>query len=340
MSRSLAQKLFLLIAVSLFITHDCHAMQAQGFNSAAAAATDGESSSDKQSPDITGLVRECDRHGALMHRSLPEYTYNLVKVKRTLDDHGKVMRELVQSFEAYPIQGQHVLIQISQNGSALSPREVAEERRLAGEELEKAEREAHKRFEEALKNYENPPTTATAVSDEPGRYLLAGVFVSYGGKYTNILIDLSEFLRSCEFSSPRRELVNKREVIALSFRPRADVKFPAQMAFISKLNGTVWIDLADKVVTRLEGWPLQKSAPEQSAAHEAQPASDSEPAVIYQQVRLSTGVWVPSLIRMNAGGNAALFNGLNWDVMFQFKDYKRFSTDVGGIELEKPKKHP
>jgi hypothetical protein len=359
MPRFLAQTVFLFIAGCLFLTLDCQKLRAQGFTNAApaAAATDAGTRTDKQLPDISGLVRECDLHGALMHRSLSEYTYTLVKVKRVLNDHNKVMRELVQAFEAYPIPGQHVLIQISENGTALSPREVAEERRLAGEELARAERDTQKR-DEALAAAAAKEATAKEAIDNPGKYLVAGVSVRANGKYFNVLIDLSEFLRSCEFSNPRREMVGKREAIVLSFRSRAGVKFPFDMTFMSKLNGTIWIDAEDKVVARLEGWPLAttppetkavtetKAAPETKTAHEAQAARQSqdarqsEAAVIYQQVRLPTGVWVPSLIRMNAGGNGALFNGLNWDVMFEFSDYKRYSTDVEGVKLEKPKRHP
>jgi hypothetical protein len=342
---------FILIAGCLFITLDCQKLRAQGFTDSAAAtaaATDASMRTDKQLLDISGLVRESDLHGALMHRHLSEYTYTLVKIKRVLNDHNKVTRELVQSFEAYPIPGQHVLIQLSENGNALSPRQVAEGRRLAGEELERSERMAQKRNETVAA----AAVTAAAMeaTDNPGKYLIAGVSVNANGKYFNVLIDLSEFLRSCEFSNPRREMIGKREAIILNFRSRADAKFSVDMTFMSKLHGTVWIDTEDKVVSRLEGWPLAttetKNSTETKTAHESQTSKQpqdsrqSEAAVIYQQVRLSTGVWVPSLIRMNAGGDIALFNGLNWDVMFEFSDYKRFSTDVEGVQLEKPKRNP
>jgi hypothetical protein len=334
------------------MTLDCQTLRAQGFtNTDAAAAKDAEARTDTQPFDISGLVRESDLHGALMHRRLNEYTYTLVKIKRVLNDHNKVTREVVQSFEAYPCPGQHVLIQLSQNGNALPPDEVATQRRLAGEELERAEREALKRREAVAA----PAAAAMEATDNPGKYLVAGISVSSNGKYLNALIDLSEFLRSGEFSNPHRDMLGKREAIVLNFRSRADVKFPANMSFMSKLSGTVWIDAEDKVVVRLEGWPVTatspeakpatadiKAATEMKTAHEVQDSretqdsSESQAAIIYQQVRLPTGVWVPSLIRMNAGGDPALFNGLNWDVMFRFSDYKRYSTDVEGVQLEKP----
>jgi hypothetical protein len=336
MFRSLTQTIFILIAVGLLMTMDCRTERAQGF-SGASVNSNSEKRPDKDLSDIYELVRESDTHGALMHKRLGDYTYTLIKIKRKLNEHGKAIRERVQSFEAFPVQGQHVLVQITENGSALTAREVAEQRRRAGEALVYAEREAQKHKDDVQ-----------VVTDDSGRYLRVAVVVNSGGKFSDVLIDLSAFLRSCEFSAPRHEKIGTREAIALSFRPRAGIKLPDQMSFISKLSGTIWIDIADKVVTRLEGWPLSRPAQGDKAAHEGQTSSQSEAqavkqseaAIIYQQVRLPTGVWVPSLIRMNAGGDAALFNGLNWDVMFQYSDYKRFSTDVGGIEFEKPKDKP
>ena len=70
------------------------------------------------------------------------------------------------------------------------------------------------------------------------------------------------------------------------------------------------------------------------------PVADAQPPraslVLYQQARLPTGVWAPTLIRINSGGDAALFGGLNWDVVLEFSDYKEFSTGVQSIEFPPP----
>lgn len=329
MSGSFAQTVFLVIAAGLLMTFDCHAQRVQNLTSKSGTASEAISI-DQLLSDIPRLVRESDLRGSLMHRKLSEYTYSLKKIKRTLNERGKATHELVQGFEAYPVMGQHVLIQLTENGVALPGRRVAEERRRAGEALEQAEQNALKR---------NTDDDATISA----RHLQAGVFGNPGGKPSNILIDLSEMLRSCEFSSPRRDRIGTREAIALDFRPRAGVTHPVNLAFINRLHGTIWIDVADRVVTRLEGWPLPPPLLAQNRvatqAREETPKL-TEAALVYQQMRLSAGVWVPSLIRMNAGGDTTLFNGLNWDVMFEFSDYKRYSTDVGDIKLERPKEQP
>ena len=60
----------------------------------------------------------------------------------------------------------------------------------------------------------------------------------------------------------------------------------------------------------------------------ASTATDHEAALIYQQDRQSNGLWFPTLIRVNARGHTDLFNGLNWDVVFEFSGYQRFNTSA------------
>ena len=65
--------------------------------------------------------------------------------------------------------------------------------------------------------------------------------------------EISQFLRVCEFVSPRRERFADRDVIVFDFRPRAGFR-PANRneSLIAKLVGAVWIDPVDKQVIRLE----------------------------------------------------------------------------------------
>ncbi|HZS05118.1 MAG TPA: hypothetical protein VFD58_09815 [Blastocatellia bacterium] len=43
---------------------------------------------------------------------------------------------------------------------------------------------------------------------------------------------------------------------------------------------------------------------------------------------------------MNAGGRSDLFDGLNWDVIFEFSNYQRFDTNAGEMILNSPGKAP
>ncbi|HXG66409.1 MAG TPA: hypothetical protein VNO70_15020 [Blastocatellia bacterium] len=267
--------------------------------------------------DAAELVRECDANGVAMHGSLPEYTYTLTKVKRTLNEKGEIKKEITQVFEAYPSRNQHILIQVSENGHPLPGWKVATLRKRAGQELVIAEREEQQ-------------YNGAEANGRTKRHLAAGVKWQSPSKYTAITLELSAFLRNCEFHSPRSERLGDREAIVLSFRPRLGSHLPRNLAYIGKVAGNVWIDPADKVVIKLEGWPVAEVA----ADGMARPSQ--EPVFLYQQERMPAGVWLPSMIRMNARGDESLYDGLNWDVVFTFSEYRRFSTGVEDVKIHKP----
>ena len=49
-------------------------------------------------------------------------------------------------------------------------------------------------------------------------------------------------------------------------------------------------------------------------------------------MRLPSGLWFLKRIRLNAIGKAALFNGTDKDMTFEFSQYQRFATEVKDIQ--------
>jgi tetratricopeptide (TPR) repeat protein len=290
-------------------------------HAAAPAATTGEIKElvepvEALSPENAELLSQCRVNGGTMHKQLFNYTYTLKKTRRVLNHRGAPLNTDEQVFEAYPIRGEHVLIRISVNG-APSPT-LAEERRRAVKQLEEAERR------------QGEPAGAGGTPKPEDGYVSAGVFGNSDGQPGYVSIDVSAFLRSCEFFSPRLEKIDGRDTLVLNFRRRAGIALPLSQAYISKLVGTIWIDQADKILLRLEAWPASRSAFDllQSTAPR------DEAALIYQQRRLANGLWFPTMIRMNAGGRPELFAGLNWDVLFEFSNYQRFESNAGNVIIK------
>jgi hypothetical protein len=277
--------------------------------------------------DIPALVRESDFNGATSHERLLDYTYTQKRTRRKLDTHSKVKDEDISIFEAYPVMGMHVLIRVSKNGSPVSEAKMLEARKRAGEDLTRAETAA---------TDQRTAVSKAAAGSNLKRHLSVGMMVgSSGKKSVSIFWDLSDFLRLCEFSAPRRDTLNNRETIVLDFRARSGLNFPKSKSFIARLVGRLWIDKLDHVVVRLEGW-IPSTAPLDNSKGLAA-ASPSKSAIVYEQARLPTGDWFPHYVRMNSGGDQTLFNGLNWDISFEFSDYKRFNTDIKQVEIEPPK---
>jgi len=272
-------------------------------------------------PEITEILQQSKTKGGAMHKQLLDYTYTLKKTRRVLDERGNPVSSEEQVFEAYPIRGEHVLIRLSLNGSPSA--KLADDRKRAVKQLEEAERQV------------SQPATGDGRA-EASDYVSAGVSGIYARKSGYVSINVSAFLRACEFFSPREEKVAGRDTLALNFRRRASADLPSNQSYISKLVGTIWIDQADHVITRLEAWPAAQAAFDllQSTA----PRDDA--ALIYQQRRQDNGLWFPSLIRMNAGGRAELFDGLNWDVVFEFSDYQRFNTSASDAIINSRAKNP
>ena len=268
--------------------------------------------------DVAEFLRACDRNGAQVHRQLLNYTYRLRKIRRELNDQGKAVVEQAQEFEAYPVRGQHILIQLTQNGLPLSDAEVAWQRRRAGEKLERAEREA-----------EQQKQADRAAEDEAEGYPAAGVYGRVQRRIIAITIDPATVLRAGDLTAPRLEPLGDRPTVVFDFRLRPGAELPPQRAYLARLTGRVWIDVADKVIARIEAWPT-----DESRKTDPPQAAGAEPRLVYQQTKLATGAWVPTLMRINSGGNPALFNGLNWDVAFVFTDYKQFKTSVEELKVE------
>ncbi len=263
------------------------------------------------SPEYVELLRQAEASGVSAHTRLLDFTYQLKKTHRVLNERGIGVQTQEQIFEAYPIRGEHVLILLSRNGQA--SRTMSEDRRMAAKQLEEATRPGKSGSAQEM-----------AAEKELEGYITAGATGVYQGRTGYVSINVSTILQSCEFFSPRVETVSGRQMVVLNYRHRAGMKLAGKHAYIAGLVGTVWIDQADRIVARLEGWPLTTAAfdlVQSTAPHD-------EAALIYQQGRQPDGSWFPTVIRMNAGGRAELFDGLNWDVVFEFGNYQRFNTSA------------
>jgi hypothetical protein len=274
--------------------------------------------------NIEEMSHACLKNGETMHKQLLEYTYNLKKIRRTLNENGKEMDKDEGIFEAYPVKGEHVLITLSRNGRRLPFREMEIARKMAGRELEIKARE-EERQKDRMEGQER----------EPDNYFSAGIIGKYRGRNGHISINPADFLHLCELSSPSLKQLNNRDVVILKFRPRANVRFPYPKAYIARLVGEVWIDATDNVLVRIEGWPSPDYLEESKPPH----AQAKEPVLIFEQKRQKDGNWFPTFIRMNSEGDESLFNGLNWDVEFEFTEYKKFNTGIGDVKVHSKEKN-
>ena len=241
-------------------------------------------------------------------------------------------KEKVTVYEVYPM-ADYGWVQklVVENGAPLSPERMAKEEKRVAEELEKAEREAPKLKQKREQKREERRAKRRAKAGDKSKSK------SPDEEEDDDDVEISTFLRACEFFSPRRERFRDRDVIVFDFRPRAGFK-PSNTGetIVSKLSGVIWIDPAERHVMRLEARLVDSFKMGGGLVASIKPGS----AFIFEQTRLPEGVWLPRFSQVNASARVFLFAGMSINQTREFNDYKRFSTKSGEDKLDAPKEKP
>jgi hypothetical protein len=249
--------------------------------------------------DVEALLREVQQHQAENRQHLTaEYVYRDKDTQRTFNERGEMTKELVQVFELYVLPQRRFVVRklISLNNVPLSPERAAEEEKRIAERLAKAEKQPEQ------------PSSGHSIA-----------------------LTLRDYLRACEFISPRRERLHDRAVIVLDFHPRPGfVPTINEEKIAATLTGTIWIDAADKMLMRLDA--RSPELKEKNAATRRPGAY-----LLHENIRLPEGVWVPSYSQLILLNKAYPFLGRDIHTTHEYSDYKRFSTNVQDAKTDEPK---
>ncbi len=254
-------------------------------------------------PGAVQFLQEAERNQAELERRVSEYTFMLKETERELNERGEVKKETVRVYEVYPLLGPKkisVRKLISENGVPLSPERAAKEERRVAEEIARAEREKDKKDDR----------------DEEEDF------------------KVTDFFRICEMVSPRYEEFRGRRTLVFDFRPRVGYRPRNRIeSVIARLGGTVWIDVADRQVARLEARLLRDFKVAGGLLASVRPGA----SVVFEQTRLPDGVWLPRLAEFNLAAKVLFFAKIEMSNRLEYSDYKRFGTAVEGIKIESPR---
>ena len=267
--------------------------------------------------DVKALVKESDCKGSGDMSS--DYTYVMESVKRERGKKGQIKEEVIVYEVFMPIlpngaRGDGVLLVISRNGVPVPPQELGKERWRAGERLEKEE-----------KRVASVPVSQAQTVAKVNGMLPLGSYERFNFGVDKAVVDVNTFLTNCELTLIRREQNEGREMLVFTFTPQPDAQFKDNEKYIAQLKGEIWIDVKDRIVTRLVGW--------QSATQLDQKA----PAVYYEMIRLPRGIWLPLVARINGADYPGLFDHISYNSSVTFSEYKRFLTEVKDQRLEPPR---
>ncbi len=268
--------------------------------------------------DVVGLLRAVARNQDLVEKRVTEYAYLQKETDRELTDKGELKKEKTRVYEVFPLAHREPIKKlISEDGVALSGDRAAKESKRVAEEFEKAERDRAKTEEKverrrAESKRKRGNKTDADENEDP---------------------EISQFLKVCEFVSPRREFFNGRESVVFDFRPRAGFK-PGNRSetLISKLVGVAWIDPIDKQVIRLEARLAEGFKMGGGLVLSLRPGA----GLVMEQTRMAEGVWLPRFAQVNLSAKVFLFRGIDVNKTIEWSDYRHFRSDVGDYKLDAP----
>lgn len=269
--------------------------------------------------DVAALLREVSRNQDQLEKRFAEYSFVQRETDREINNKGEVKKETVKVFEVFPITNREPVMKlISENGIPLAGERAAKEQKRVEEEFAKAERDKEKDEQRVEKKRTERERKKAARARE--------------GEDDDV--DISGFLRVCEFVSPRRERFRDRDAVVFDFRPRPGFKSSnRQEDLIAKLVGVVWIDPADKQVMRLEARLAEGFKMAGGLLVNLRPGA----AFVMEQTRMVEGVWLPRLAQINLSVKVLLFGGGDFNKTLEWSDYQHFSGDVGDYKLDAPK---
>ena len=268
--------------------------------------------------DVAVLLREVGSNQDEVEKRVTEYAFTQKEIDREINSKGELKKETVKVYEVYPVANRRPVEKlISENGIPLSAERAAREEKRVQEELLKAEREKEKDERDAVRRKAEQQKKNKAE-----------------GRDENEDPEISQFLRACEFVSPRRETFEGREAIVFDFRPRPGFK-PAnrEESLIAKLVGTIWIDPHDKQVIRLEARLAEGFKMAGGLLVSLKPGA----ALVMEQKRMTDGVWLPRYVQINLSVRVLLFGGGDYNKSIEWSNYKHFSGDVKDYKIEAPK---
>ncbi len=282
----------------------------------------GESAAQTSSSkiDIAKLIRAAQLNGEANSKKVFDYSW---KSKTLIEEfkRSRLLKKVEQEHEVYPSRGITFVVQklVAENGAPLPSKRAAKEQKRVDAELIHAELAASLRAE---------GETVAAKRTGCPTFGIWTVLDGAGGKPASL--GVSDFLCFGKFSSPRIERKEGRETVVLLFRPRENLSSLAKdKTPFSKLVGVIWIDLNDKIVSRIEAWTMDKPGPFTERELHATP-----PALVFDDMRLPDGTWVRRSLAINTRSDPRAFNNLNLECKQEFSGYVRYYTEFKDIKIQ------
>lgn len=240
-------------------------------------------------PDIRQLLAEVREHQQQLDKVRENYTYSALHTMQTVDSSGKILETETQEDEDFFVNGHAIERVVKRNGNP-----------LAGHDLDKETEHVTKLVEKAEKT---PP-------DQP----LDGPVVS-----------ITRVLEIMDVRNPRRVMYRGRPAIVFDFVGRKDAKTHGLAEDASKkLQGTIWIDEADRQVAHLEVSFIDNFRIAAGLFATIQKGS----SFYFDQALVNEGLWLPTGGEANVQARVLVFKNMRMHILEKDYGYKRFNVET------------
>lgn len=252
-------------------------------------------------PNIRQLMHEVEEHQKQLEKIRENDTYTSLITTQDVDESGRVTKTQSEEDENFFVNGHLIARMVKRNGEPLSAHEEQKETERVTRLVEKAQRTS---------------------PEQP----LEGQTVSIGR--------LLEIMDVC---NPRRENYRGRPTILFDFIGRKDAKTRGIVEDASKkLQGTLWIDEADRQVAHLEVSFNDNFRVAGGVFATVQKGSNFH----FDQAPVGDGVWLPTGGEGMMQARLLLFKSLHQHVLERDYDFKRFSVTTQQPKDAKPARKP
>ena len=240
-------------------------------------------------PDVRQLILEVHAHQKQLEKVREDYTYTSLETTQDLDANGQVKKTEIEEYEVFFVNGHQIGRKIKKNAQPLDSHEEQKETERVTRQVEKAEK--------------TPP-------DQP----LDGQEIS-----------ITRVLEIMDVRNPRRESFRERPAIVFDFVGRKDAKTHGLAEDASKkLEGTLWIDEADRQVAHLEVRFDDNFHVAGGLVANIQKGSNFR----FDQEPVNGELWLPTGAEANLQARLMLVKGMRQHFTERDYDIKRFHVET------------
>jgi hypothetical protein len=240
-------------------------------------------------PEIHELMHQVQEHQRQLDKVRENYTYTSTQVIQDIDSSGNIKKTENDEYEIFFVNSHQIYRMVKKDGKALE-----------GQELEKETAHVTKHVEKAEKTPAGQPLEGQEIS-------------------------VTRILDVMDVRNPRRELYHSRPTIVFDFVGRKDAKTHGLAEDASKkLQGTLWVDEADRVVAHLDvsfddnfrvGGGLVATIQKGSNFH-------------FEQSPVNGELWLPTGAEGSMQARLLLLKGIRQHFTERDTDFKRFNVEA------------